>query len=76
MNSNNSAQRRPSSFFIKWYEPARVESRTFDEMAWDNSIGGWRRRSWPDYSLPSYALANDTPPPMAAAILWSASPDH
>jgi len=59
-----------------WYEPARVESRTFDERAWDNSIGGWRRRSRPDYSLPSYALATDTPPSMAVAILWSASPDH
>ena len=59
-----------------WHEPARVESRSFDERAWDNSIGGWRRRSRSDYNLPSCALATDTPPPMAAAILWSASPSH
>jgi hypothetical protein len=36
-----------------------------------NSIWGWRWRSWPDYSLPSCALATDTPPPTVVVILWS-----
>jgi hypothetical protein len=36
-----------------------------------NSIWGWRWRSWPNYSLPSCALATDTPPPTVVVILWS-----
>jgi hypothetical protein len=36
-----------------------------------NSIWGWIWRSWPDYSLPSCALATDTPPPTTVVILWS-----
>jgi hypothetical protein len=42
----------------------------------DNSIEEEMTFSGPTTTLQGCALATDTPLPMAAAILWSASPGH
>lgn len=52
-----------------------LNSRSFNERVWNNSIDGGDDVHDPTTAFQGrHALETDTPPPVAITILWSATP--